>query len=323
MNNIKTILSLNYPGPGIILCLLAMGFVEDVSAQIVGDPLDTVQGIAGVVAPADESAASKRRVTLDSYPLDPETATHWKLPRGLEEVSGLAMTADNRLLAHNDERAIVFEIDYRSGSIVKSFQLSDTKFPVAGDFEGIAATGDKIFMVTSTGRLYEFEEGIAGESVLFNVYTTGIGRDFEIEGLAYDRGLRVLLLMCKEARSLEAEGKVAIYKWSTDERQMKENGRILIPVKEFARHIKGRKFHPSGIERHPVTGNYFVVAARQAAIAEISPDGQVAVVRKFSAKWHRQVEGIAFAADGTLIVADEGAGRKGRLTLYPVSDGAR
>ena len=26
------------------------------------------------------------------------------------------------------------------------------------------------------------------------------------------------------------------------------------------------------------------------------------------------------AADGTLIVADEGAGRKGRLTLYPVSD---
>ena len=313
----------NYPGPGIFLCLLAMGFGEDASADSIGDRSSPDQGVSSVLSSEQTSASSGGGSSLKGYPLDPETATHWKLPRELEEVSGLAMTADNRLLAHNDERAIVFEIDYRSGSIVKSFQLSDTKFPVAGDFEGIAATDDRIYLVSSSGRLFEFREGSAGESVLFNVYTTGIGRDFEIEGLAYDRGLRVLLLMCKEARSLEAEGKVAIYKWSTDERQMKENGRILIPVKEFARHIKGRKFHPSGIERHPVTGNYFVVAARQAAIAEISPDGQVVVVRKFSAKWHRQVEGIAFAADGTLIVADEGAGRKGRLTLYPVSDGAR
>ena len=300
-----------------------MGFGEDVSAEIIGDRLSPDLGVSSARSPAQTTAASERKSSLDSYPLDPETATHWKLPRELEEVSGLAMTADNRLLAHNDERAIVFEIDYQQGSIVKAFQLADLNHPVAGDFEGIAATDDKIFMVTSTGRLYEFEEGIAGESVLFNVYTTGIGRDFEVEGLAYDRGMRVLLLMCKEARSLEAEGKVAIYKWSTAERQMEENGRLLIPVKRFARHIKGRKFHPSGIERHPVTGNYFVVAARQAAIAEITPDGQVVVVRKFPAKWHRQVEGISFAADGTLIVADEGAGRKGRLTLYPVSDGAQ
>ena len=323
MNNIKTRLSLNYPGPGIILCLLAMGFVEDVSAQIVGDPLDTVQGIAGVVAPADESAASKRRVTLDSYPLDPETATHWKLPRGLEEVSGLAMTADNRLLAHNDERAIVFEIDYRSGSIVKSFQLSDTKFPVAGDFEGIAATDDRIYLVSSSGRLFEFREGSPGESVLFNVYATGVGRDCEIEGLTYDRSRRGLLLMCKDARRLDMEGKLAIFHWSLDKRQLNEDVRIVIPVERFAGRIKGRKFHPSGIERHPVSGNYFVVAARQGAIAEVTPEGEVLDVRKFQARWHRQVEGITFAADGTLIVADEGAGRKGRLTIYPVTDGAR
>ncbi len=315
--------SLNCPGPGILLCLLAMGFGEDASAEIIGDRSGPDQGVSSARSPAQSTAASERKSSLDSYPLDPETATHWKLPRELEEVSGLAMTADNRLLAHNDERAIVFEIDYQQGLIVKAFQLADLIHPVAGDFEGIAATGDKIFMVTSTGRLYEFEEGIAGESVLFNVYTTGIGRDFEIEGLAYDQGMRVLLLMCKEARSLETSGKVAIYKWSTDERQMKENGRILIPVKEFARHIKGRRFHPSGIERHPVSGNLYVVAARQGAIAEITPDGKVVVVRKFPAKWHRQVEGIAFAADGTLIVADEGAGRRGRLTLYPVSDGAQ
>lgn len=323
MKEIKTRFSLNCHGPGIILCLLAMGFGENASAEFIRDRLRNDRGTSSALSSTQTSVSSKRRISLHAYPLDPETATHWKLPRELEEISGLAMTGDNRLLAHNDERAIVFEIDYLKGSIVKAFQLADMDHPVAGDFEGIAETDDRIFMVTSTGRLYEFHEGTSGESVLFNVYTTGIGRDFEIEGLAYDRDLRVLLLMCKEARSLEAEGKVAIYKWSTDERQMKENGRILIPVEKFARHVKGRKFHPSGIERHPISGNYYVIAARQGAIAEITPDGLVVGVRKFPARWHRQVEGITFGANGTLIVADEGAGRRGRLTLYPVSNGAQ
>ena len=297
-----------------------MGFGEDASADVIGGPSNTNPGISGVLPSTDTVAVSKGKISLESYTLDPETATHWKLPRDLEEISGLAMTGDQRLLAHNDERAIIFEIDYLQGSIVKSFQLADMNFPVAGDFEGIAATDDGIFLVTSSGRLFEFREGASGESVLFNVYTTGVGRDCEIEGLTYDRSQRGLLLMCKDARSLEMEGQLAIYQWSIDKKQLNGDVRLVIPVAEFSRHISGRKFHPSGIERHPVSGNYYVIAARQVAIAEITPAGQVVAVRKFPARWHRQVEGITFAADGTLIIADEGAGRKGRLTLYPVSD---
>ncbi|MDE3260114.1 MAG: hypothetical protein OYM47_19960 [Gemmatimonadota bacterium] len=300
--------------------MLSMGSGEDASAQSIEGPADTAPGISGVSPLTDTPAASKSRMSLESYTLDPETATHWKLPGELEEISGLAMTGDNRLLAHNDERAIIYEIDYRNGSIVKAFQLSDTNYPTAGDFEGIAVTDDGIFLVTSNGRLYECREGNAGGSVLFNVYTTGVGRDCEIEGLAYDRTRRELILICKEARSPDMEGRLALCRWSIDDRRLDRAGRTVIPVNDFSRHIKGKRFHPSGIERHPESGNYYIVAARQKSIAEISPDGRVLAVRKLPAKWHRQVEGITFAADGTLIVADEGAGKKGRLTLYPVSD---
>ncbi len=320
MKIISSKFSLNCLGPGILLCMLTMGSGEDASAQFIGGPSGADSGIAGGPSPADAVAASKQGISLENYTLDPENATHWKLPRGLEEVSGLAMTGDNRLLAHNDERAIVYEIDFQNGSIVKAFQLSDTNYPAAGDFEGIATTDDGIFLVTSSGRLYECREGNAGESILFNVYTTGVGRDCEIEGLAYDHTRRELILMCKEARNLDMEGQLALCRWSIDNKQLDKDRRTVIPVDDFSRHIKGKKFHPSGIERHPVSGNYYIVAARQGAIAEMTPGGRVVAVRKLPAKWHRQVEGIAFAADGTLIVADEGAGRKGRLTLYPVSD---
>ena len=40
----------------------------------------------------------------------------------------------------------------------------------------------------------------------------------------------------------------------------------------------------------------------------------------FLLKWHRQTEGITFAADSALIIADEGVGGKARLTVYPVSE---
>ena len=102
-------------------------------------------------------------------------------------------------------------------------------------------------------------------------------------------------------------------------KQLVEDGHTTIPIRDFSRHIKGKRFQPSGIERHPVSGNYFIVAARQRAIAEITPNGQVVAVMKFPAAWHRQAEGITFAPDNTLLVSDEGAGKRARLTLYPIS----
>ena len=303
--------------------MAVLDFGEASSSDFIGDPsnTDTLISDTSTVRPlADTMAAVQRKISLESYTLNEKTATHLKLPTHLEEISGLAMTRDNRLLAHNDERGFIFEIDYRNGAIAKSFQLTDMKNPVASDFEGIATIGDQIYLVTSSGRIYECREGAAGASVLFNVYTTGVGRDCEIEGLAYDESKRALLLMCKDARSADMEGQLAVYHWSIDEKQIRKDAYTVIPVIEFSQHIKGKKFQPSGIERHPMSGNYFIVAARQGAIAEITPGGKVIAVREFPAQWHRQVEGITFAADGTLIVSDEGAGKRARLTLYPVSD---
>ena len=265
-------------------------------------------------------AEEKKKISLESYDLKVERATHWKLPGRLEEISGLAMTTNNRLLAHDDEEAIIHEIDYRNGVIVKTFQLSDMKHPVNDDFEGIATVNDRVYLVTSSGRIYECSRGSDGESVLYNIYSTGVGRDCEIEGLAYDESRRVLLLMCKNARAEDLKEHLVIYHWSIDEKQLNEDAHIVIPVIEFTRYIDEEEFQPSGIEKHPASDNYFVVAARQLAIAEVTPGGQVVGVRQFPDQLHRQPEGITFAEDGALIIADEGVGRKARLTLYPISE---
>ena len=277
-------------------------------------------GVAGPRVDRAASAAAQAGISLEDYGLRTGDAAHRELPRRLREVSGLAMTADHRLLAHNDEAGIVFEIDVRDGSVVKEFHLADMADPVTGDFEGIAVAGGWLYLVTSSGRLYEFQEGADGASVLFTAYATGAGRDCEIEGLAYDEGARELLLMCKDPRTATLAGQLAIHRWSIEGKRLRDDSPRLIPMREVAGRIGANRFRPSGIERHPVSGNYFVVAARQSAVAEVTPAGRVLHVRRFEAPWHRQIEGVAFAADGALIVADEGGGARGALTVYPAPE---
>ena len=318
MQNHGVKLLLKFLGFILLICLLSAVYRDDSSAGLAEDSSDMNPDSSIARSSVDSKAALKGKISLESYDLKVKAATRWKLPGRLKEISGLAMTMDYRLLAHGDEKGVIYEIDYRNGLIVKAFQLADLTAPVADDFEGIATVGDQIYLVTSSGRLYECSEGAAGESVLYNIYATGVGRDCEIEGLAYDANRRTLLLMCKGSRRADLREQLAIYHWSTDKKQLSEDAHTVIPVIEFSRHIGGKKFQPSGIERHPVSGNYFVVAARQRAIAEITPSGQVVAAKQFPAQRHRQAEGITFAADDTLIIADEGAGKKARLTLFPV-----
>ena len=275
-------------------------------------------GVAAVVLSGVGTArALSSPAALRDYSLREEGATHWRLPRRLEEISGLAMTSDGRVLAHDDEVGVVFELDPGTGEVVKEFRLSDGDDPVEDDFEGIAVAEGRIWMVTSAGRLYEFEEGGDDESVLYAMVATGVGRRCEVEGLAWDPERRVLLLLCKRPLADAPPGVLAVHAWSVEERRLVAAAGLALSEPDLSRPLRGARFQASGIERHPVTGTWFVVAARQQAIAEVGAGGQVLAARRFPADWHRQIEGITFAPDGSLIVADEGAGGRARLTIYP------
>ena len=63
------------------------------------------------------------------------------------------------------------------------------------------------------------------------------------------------------------------------------------------------------------------MAARQRAVAEITPQGAVIAVKELKAGRHRQAEGITFASDNTMVIADEGAGKRATLSFYPVAEG--
>jgi len=146
-------------------------------------------GATAVVAP--DPGAPPPAAFLDGYDLD-ERVARFDLPGRLDEISGLAFSPDGRLFAHDDERGRVHEIDPLTGEVGKRFDLGAG--PVADDFEGIAIVGERFFLVSSTGRLYEFREGDDRAIVAYRVTDTGLGRGCEIEGLDWDPAADELLI---------------------------------------------------------------------------------------------------------------------------------
>ncbi len=236
----------------------------------------------------------------------------WALPGRLAEISGLTLTPDGRLYAHDDERAVIYRLDYRDGRIASTFSLGHP--PLTGDFEGIAWWEDRFYLVTSGGELYVFAEGDDGTAVRYDRHDTGVGRHCEVEGLDADAATKRLLLVCKTMHKKKAQP--AVFAWSPATGELDE-APVVIDIADEAARFRGGQFNPSAIAVLPAGRNWLVLGARQRAWARVAPDGQViaAGILEFADR-HPQPEGLAVAADGTVFIADEGRGGRSRLSVY-------
>lgn len=251
---------------------------------------------------------------LSRYTFDSTSLKQWKLPKKLNEISGLAVTPDGRLFAHGDEKGIVYQIDYENGSLIKAFSLGDPA--VRGDFEGIALVGNVVYLVTSEGKIYRANEGRDGERVAYQAFDTGLASQCEIEGLALDGRGQDLLLACKESRAKALVGISMIYRWSLKEQRVLPQS-IAVDAVAVARRLGKKAFNPSGIDVVGASGHLILVAAHQQAIVETDANGRILAALRFPLQnRHRQSEGIAITPDGRLLIADEGGDGRARLGVY-------
>lgn len=266
-------------------------------------------------------AGDKELPDIKGYDFSSKKIDQHKLPSELKEASGLAFTADRRLLCHNDEQGAIYEIDYRSGKIVKRFYLG--RFLIyRDDLEGIAVKGDTIFMVNSSGTLLRFSEGRDKEKVQFATFKTPLTVRNDVEGLAYDPETDCLLLACKgeagtDHRNPLPKDQKAVYAFSLKTYKLLPQPRFLISVPKITSKTGDKEFNPSAIERHPRTGHFFVLAANGNAIVEMDAGGNLLGVSSLPKSVNPQPEGLAIAPEGKIFICNEGGGKAGRLCVYP------
>ena len=248
-----------------------------------------------------------------NYNLNKRNNIKIKLPEELSEISGLAYLDIDHIIAHNDEEGIVYKIKRTSGEVVNKFVLGDKVFKK--DFEGIALVEDTLYLVTSNGVLYKYPGFAANNFTEFEKIKTGLKTENNVEGLCYDEDTQSLLLACKDKPGKVYKGNKAVYSFNLENMMLETKPRFLISLRKLRDKYDIKDFSPSGIEIHPTSGNFFIISANNNSLIEITPDGKILAAVKLYKKYHKQPEGITILPDGSLIIADEGNGSKGYITI--------
>ncbi|UPT64668.1 MAG: SdiA-regulated domain-containing protein [Hyphomonadaceae bacterium JAD_PAG50586_4] len=157
-----------------------------------------------------------------------------------------------------------------------------------------------------------FREGADGASVTSETFDTGLADTCEIEGLAYLSAQR-LILACKRNLARNMRNTIALYEWRPG--QTAQLWRT-IPEADLAARAGVEHFRPSSLDIDPATGRLLLLSAFDAALVELSPEGELLSARALGSG-HIQAEGIALLADGAVAVADEAGDARALLSRYP------
>jgi uncharacterized protein YjiK len=269
------------------------------------------------------TAGAGESPVIEGYDFSSPNVEHKQLIMELREASGLTFTSEGRLLCHNDEQGIIFEIDYRTGNVRQRFYLGKHSL-YHDDLEGIASKQDTVFMVNSSGKILRFLPGKNEEKISFETFQTPLSARNNVEGLAYDPVTDCLLLACKDAAGMDFSNPLpadvkAVYAFSLKTYKLLPEPRFLISTSKIIARTGQKDFSPSSIERDPSTGNFFILAAKGKAIVEMDPNGVLLGASSLPKSLHQKPEGVAIAPDRTVVICNEGGGKSkpGRIVVYP------
>lgn len=249
------------------------------------------------------------RTALGRCTIGRQPAASYRLPDRLAEVSGLAIGPGGNLLAHGDEQGLIEVFDPISLKLVREVELQGAP---RDDFEGIAAAGDSVALTTSSGKVYLFRLG-RDSIVPFTTIATGLGKQCELEGLAWQRAQATLFFPCKQPRGRAVSG-LTVYRY-----RLGPSPGPLPPIHvtgaALAQATRVSVLRATAIEIDPSTGNLVVLSSKPALLVEADTTGRILSARQLAGRSHPQAEGLTLSRDA-LWIADEGAGRKGMLARY-------
>lgn len=232
----------------------------------------------------------------------------WALSDSLAEVSGITFFQNDRLIAIEDMHPILYEIKRGDsvGAIVNKMEFTQTvkdKF----DFEDLAAVGDTVYALWSHGAIFKItkqKQGYVSEKT-----KTGLQKENNTEGLAYDPSTGNLLVACKDdAGRVEAKKSTrAIFEFDTKADSLWPEPFMLINKSDFE-NVAGEKvdFNPAAIAVHPVTHDIFIISTKDTkCIAQFSHDGKLKAFDYFQKEILPQPEGMCFDKNGNLFISTE------------------
>ncbi len=280
------------------------------------------------------SNKSNNQDTLSKETLEPKGGRLYRVPSELGEISGISFINDTVLVSIQDEEGLLYFYDLQKEEITKKYEFWKGK-----DYEDLAVVGNDVWIVSSSGALYEIKN-FKTEPAKPNVFKTVLKEDNNIEGLAYDDQNNRLLLAVKD-RSLDGDEKEKdIYEFDLKTKILNTKAVYSIRLSEIESFFKGdeieefskkilkavgnqnlnKVFRTSALSFHPITRELYVLSSLNNIIAVLNSKGSIVRILELDGKEFTQPEGLAFTRDGRLFISNEGKGQQANIIEVKYED---
>lgn len=277
---------------------------------------------------------TSKQDTVSKETFEPKGGKLYTVPAELVEISGISFVSDSVLVAVQDEEGILFFYDLNKEAITRQYEFWKGK-----DYEDLAVVGNDLWIVNSSGALYELKNFKNGPSKP-NVFKTVLKEENNIEGLALDKKNNRLLLAVKDLSMDGDEKEKDIYAFDLKTKTLNTQPVFSIRLSEIETFFKGdeieevskkilkavgnqnlnKVFRTSALAFHPKTGELYVLSSLNNIIAVLDQKGSITKVLELDGKEFIQPEGLAFTQDGRLFVSNEGQGKQANIIELKYED---
>lgn len=277
---------------------------------------DTPQGGSAELASLGktrEREIAARLANVDKGEDKSKPVAKWIMPHELREISGMTLLDDGRILAHDDEKSKIYVLDAREGILLKSFTLGTG---MRGDFEAITVAGPDIYLLSSKGVLFQFQEGADGAAVPYTTIDMQTGKACEFESMVYAADSNWLVMPCKDSGGKKKNDKdLVIYRWKLGVPTAERLSKVTIPFAQLVGGNKWKSLHASDMTIDPTSGNFVVIASHEDALVEMTQSGKL-VRAEALPHGHNQPEGIVITKDSLMMISDEATRKPAAITVY-------
>ena len=236
-------------------------------------------------------------------------AQQWDMPNELEEISGISFIDDNRLACVQDEKGVVYIYNLKTSKVEKTIEFGDS-----GDYEGITMVGTTCYVLRSDGVLFKIEDLDSSPKKTVKI-ETDLKREYNFEGLCYDKANNQLLLAIKDKASDDYK---PVYAFDIKSEKLKQDPFLEIPFDskvfdKLEEKQSEKLIRPSDLAINPKDGNVYIIEGSNPKLMSITQAGVPQKLYVLKEKQFAQPEGISFNSTGEVFISNEGHGAPGNI----------
>jgi hypothetical protein len=200
-----------------------------------------------------------------------------------------------------------------------------SKFWKKGDYEDVTILQNKrVAVLRSDGSVYLFRDEDMQKEKIDSVQVYGhILPEGEYEGMFAEGD--TLFTLCKNCPEDKQKKEVSVYRLGFD---ASDSLRLASTFKIDVSSIRAKekdseiKFHPSGIAKHPVTKEWFIISSVNKMLLVLDADWQIKTWYKLNPALFNQPEGISFNSRGDLYISNEGGEGVATVLFFKYTPGS-